>query len=234
MQFYYDDKQLGRIVVHTRLGSHTISARWHDEQLHINVPQGTPVERLQQFIDERRERIGRMKKPALTYSQGQVIACFGCTVTLGVQSVKPGHIMIKHEGDNILVSIPESTPFDSSYAKKNISAALQRIMAQEAPKRLIPYAQQLAQRLGVSVKGFEVGRGLSKLGHCTVKGVIQLSRNVMFLTNDLVDLIICHELAHLQHMNHSAAFHKLCNTYLNGREKMLEKQLKQFVWPIIR
>ena len=89
MLYYYDDKLLGRIVVQTRRGSHTISARWHDDQLQINVPLGTPVPHLQQFIDEHRERIMKMKAPSLSYTQGQVIQCFGCTVTLGVQSVKP-------------------------------------------------------------------------------------------------------------------------------------------------
>ena len=35
-------------------------------------------------------------------------------------------------------------------------------------------------------------------------------------------------------MNHSAAFHALCNTYLGGREKQLEAQLKHFPWPILQ
>lgn len=234
MLYYYDDKLLGRIVVQTRRGSRTISARWHDDQLQINVPLGTPVPHLQQFIDEHRERIMKMKAPSLSYTQGQVIQCFGCTVTLGVQSVKPRHITIKHEGDNITLGLPADTNFNSAYAKKNISSILQLVMAQEAPKRLFPYAEQLARKLGAQVKAFELGRGRTKLGHCTPQRVIQLSRNVMFLTPELVDLIICHELAHLQHMNHSAEFHALCNTYLNGRERELDKKLKQFVWPIIR
>ena len=56
----------------------------------------------------------------------------------------------------------------------------------------------------------------------------------MFLPQDLVDLIICHEFAHLRHLNHSAAFHALCNTYLGGREKELETQLKHFPWPLLQ
>ena len=235
MQFYLDDPELGRIIVKVRHGSHTISARWHDDQLHVNVPNGTPAAMLRQFIDTHRSNIVKHRRPAVSFHEGQVIECFHCTVTLGVQSVKPGHIMLKHDGEsNIIVSLPAGTDFDSALAKQNLSRALQQVMAKEAVKRLIPYAMQLAQRLGVSVKGFEIGRGKQKLGHCTSKGIIQLSRNVMFLTPELVDLIICHELAHLQHMNHSAAFHALCNTYLGGREKELEAKLKRFQWPILQ
>lgn len=234
MQFYLDDTELGRIIVKVRNGSHTISARWHDDQLHVNVPNMTRVETLRKFIDEHRARILRMRKPTLVYSEGQVIPCFGLTVTLSKQSVKPNHIMIKHDNGNIILSLPDDVDFDSEYARKNISRIMQRIMAQEASKHLLPYAGQLAQRLGVQVSRFEIGRGVRKLGHCTSKGVIQLSRNVMFLTPELVDLIICHELAHLQHLNHSAAFHALCNTYLGGREKELEAKLRHFSWPILR
>ena len=56
----------------------------------------------------------------------------------------------------------------------------------------------------------------------------------MFLPEPLVRYIICHELAHLTHMNHSPEFHALVNTYTNGQEKVLEQQLKRFVWPIVR
>lgn len=235
MQYYLDDDQLGRIIVKVRRGSHTLSARWHNEQLHVNVPNGTPTATLRQFLDAHRASILKHRRPAVSFHEGQVINCFGCSVTLGVQNHKPNHITIKHEGENsIIVSLPVGTDFDSAHAKQNISRVLQKLMEQEAPKRLIPYATQLAQRLGVSVKGFEIGRGKQKLGHCTAKGIIQLSRNVMFLPQDLVDLIICHELAHLKHMNHSAAFHALCNTYLGGREKQLEAQLKHFPWPILQ
>ena len=194
----------------------------------------THIETLRRFIEERRSRILRMRKPPLVYSEGQVIPCFGLTITLARQNVKPKHIMIKHDSGNITLSLPSDADFSSEFARNNISRIMQRVMAQEAPKHLIPYAKQLAQRLGVQVNGFEIGRGVRKLGHCTAKGVIQLSRNVMFLTPELVDLIICHELAHLQHMNHSAAFHALCNTYLNGREKELELKLKHFSWPILQ
>ena len=73
-----------------------------------------------------------------------------------------------------------------------------------------------------------------KLGHCTTKPVIQLSRNLMFLPEPLVRYIICHELAHLTHMNHSPQFHALCNQYCNGKEKELERQLRQFHFPILK
>jgi len=75
---------------------------------------------------------------------------------------------------------------------------------------------------------------MRKLGHCTSKKVIQLSRNLMFMPEELIRYIICHELAHLTHMNHSPQFHALVDEYTGGREKELERQLRQFRFPIAR
>ena len=56
----------------------------------------------------------------------------------------------------------------------------------------------------------------------------------MFLPEDLVDLTVCHELAHLTHFDHSPAFHRLLNSYLGGRKAELEAKMKNFDWPILR
>lgn len=63
---------------------------------------------------------------------------------------------------------------------------------------------------------------------------ISLSAITMFLPPHLRDYIVCHELAHLSEMNHSARFHEICNGYCGGREKSLQKELKAFRWPILR
>ena len=50
------------------------------------------------------------------------------------------------------------------------------------------------------------------------------------LPESLVDYVICHELAHLQQMNHGPKFHELCNRYCGGEELALRKQLRTFTF----
>ena len=115
-----------------------------------------------------------------------------------------------------------------------VSDMISHAMEYIADKILLPYAREIAEGLELTPAGFEVGRGMRKLGHCTTKKVIQLSRNLMFYPEALVRYVICHELAHLTHMNHSPQFHALCNQYCDGQEKALEKQLRQFHFPILK
>ena len=43
--------------------------------------------------------------------------------------------------------------------------------------------------------------------------------------DDLRDYVICHEIAHLSEMNHGEKFHKLLDSYLDGREAELVRKL---------
>ncbi len=128
----------------------------------------------------------------------------------------------------------ESVDLDDDNVTRTISHVIGRAMEVQAHAVLLPLARQVAGELGLQPAGFEVGRGMRKMGHCTARRVIQLSRNLMFMPEALIRYVICHELAHLTHMNHSPEFHALCNQYTGGHEQELEQQLRQFRWPIAK
>ena len=236
MQYYYDDTEFGRVIVSTRRGMRNFTARWKGEVLHVNAPWGIDASDMADALNHMRLglRQRRETKPTVEYAIGQVINCFRCQVRIAEQSHAPGHMLYGRNGDTLTLSLPVGMDLTTNNAKRNITHGLQVLLEREMQQRLLPFAQEVAQGLGVVPARWEVGRGLRKLGHCTPKRVIQLSRNLMFLPESLVRYIICHELAHLTHMNHSAEFHALVNTYTNGQEKALEQELKRFAWPIIR
>ena len=214
--YFYDDKHLGRVYIGVRRDARRLIARWKDGHVHVSVPAGTTADALKRFLTVNREAIERLNHTVVAYHCGQVIACY------------------KHDGDDVVLSVPRGIDYHSESATRSISGALQVVMGERAPALLLPHAAEVAARLGVQPAGWQVGRGLRKLGHCTTQGVIQLSRALMFLPEDLVDLTVCHELAHLTHFDHSPAFHRLLDSYLGGREAELEARLKNFKWPILR
>lgn len=232
--FYIDDKEFGKVFISVRSNMRNITMRWKAGSLFMNVPPGTSREYLEKVLDEKREKLRQNKtKGELSYHIGQEIECYGFKIVIGEQTKIHDRIIFSNNDNIMTVSVPRDIDLTSHSSKEWISKAL-KMVAQNEAIRLLPLAQKVTTRLEVAPKRFEIGRGLRKLGHCTPESVIQLSANLVFLPEDLIEYIVCHELAHLTHMNHSPQFHALVNQYVNGHEKTLEQKLKAFRWPVIR
>lgn len=236
MRGFIEDEEFGKIYVELRRGMTSVRFTYHaDGNLLMRAPLGASVADLKRMVDVNREQLRQLPRPeSVSFHIGQVIECFRCCVVIGGQCKMPGYILNHWEGDTLHLQIHESADLADENIKRTISRVIGRAMEVQAHAVLLPFARRVADELGLNPAGFEIGRGMRKLGHCTSKKIIQLSRNLMFLPEELIRYIICHELAHLTHMNHSAQFHILCNQYTGGHEKELEKQLRQFRFPILK
>ena len=236
MKGYIEDKEFGKIHVELRRGMTSVRFTYHtDGLLLMRAPKGVSVADLQRMVDMSREQLRTFPRPdSVAFHLGQVIECYKCRVIIESQSRMPGYILNHWEGDTLHLQVHETANLDDANVKRTLSSVIGRALDVQAHAVLLPFAQRVADELGLKPAGFEVGRGMRKLGHCTAKKVIQLSRNLMFLPEPLIRYVICHELAHLTHMNHSPQFHALCNQYCDGKEKELERQLRQFRFPILK
>ena len=236
MKGYIEDEEFGKVYVELRRGMTSVRFAIHpDGSLIVRAPLGATIAMLRDVIDRNREKLRALPRPYVPEFQfGQTIECFRCNVVIEPTNPRPGYVKTQWEGDTLHVQAYPTTDLNEHSNKQFMSDMISHAMEYMAQKELLPYAQQVADELGLKPTGFEVGRGMRKLGHCTAKKVIQLSRNLMFLPEPLVRYIICHELAHMTHLNHSPQFHALCNQYTGGHEKELERQLRQFHFPILK
>jgi predicted metal-dependent hydrolase len=232
--YYFEDKEFGKVYVSIRANMRNITVRWKGGVLYMNAPHGTGERQLRDVLDKFREKLRKKKDDnTVSYHIGQVIQCYRLTLTIGEQDKKPNLILFGHSRDNVDVLVPKGIDLSEPRAQKWVSRALRSALDAHAANALIPLAQSVSKSVGVAPVRYEIGHGLRKLGHCTPDKVIQLSANLMFLPEELIKLTICHELAHLTHMNHSPQFHALVDKYLDGRERDLERKLKAFHWPVI-
>lgn len=229
---YLDTKSFGRIVVVQNSQARRVIARWRAGVLHVTVPWYETADHIIQLLDRYHDRIMVLKHGEVEFHVGQVLQCLHCTITIGEQNQCPGKIFISSKDSDLKLEVYTGT--DLSTIKESMTRAIGTLLRHKAPQVLLPYAQQVAHRVGVQPQGWNLTDGRKQLGRCSSSGIVTLSYYVMLLPEPLVGYVVCHELAHLTHFNHSAAFHQLCDSYLGGQEKALAKQLKEFAWPIVR
>lgn len=236
MKGFIEDKEFGKIIVELRRGMTSVRFGYlPDGNLVIRAPYHYTEDDVKQVVDKYRERFRALKRPDVPeLNIGQVIECFRCRAVIEATEPRPDYVATSWEDDLLHVKVHESIDLTDTRMVEFVSNMISRSMEYIAVKVLLPFAREVADGLGLKPAGFEIGRGMRKLGHCTSKKVIQLSRNLMFMPEELIRYVICHELAHLTHMNHSPQFHALCDQYTGGKEKELEKKLRQFRWPIMK
>ena len=99
----------------------------------------------------------------------------------------------------------------------------------------IPVAiARLAKEHGFHYTSLRLTTARTRWGSCSGKNGISLSIFIMRLPIHLREFIILHELCHTRHHNHSAAFHTLLDSLVEGKEKALNRELKAHLIPIIK
>ena len=237
MQCYFIDKEFGKVVVTFRRGMKNVRCRWRGKRLYMSAPYGMEKQ-LEGLVEADRDKIRALNHQKITFHDGQVIPCFHTTLTISTDAKLTtncvAHGIDPADGVSLYMRVPADLDLESDAATRALSKVIFLLFGRIAHRYLIPYAQSEAARLGLKPRGFEIGKGTVKLGHCTRGGMIQLSRHLMLLPEPLVQYVVCHELAHLTHMDHSPAFHALLDSYLDGRSAELDRQIAHFSWPILR
>lgn len=90
------------------------------------------------------------------------------------------------------------------------------------PSRVAHYAR----KMNLHPKEIRFKKMRRRWGSCNSDKIVTLNTMMMQLSYEHIDYIIVHELAHLQHMNHSKEFHALVRTVLED-ERLLRRELKQ-------
>lgn len=229
---FYDD-ELGCVIVHIKPQARRFICRWTKGNVHLTVPPHATTAQINQAWTTLRPRM-IANRPTLDFKPGTVIQLDGLSIEIDRQTLEPNTAIIHSELPTARISIGSDFDNKPDVRRDIIDRALKRIAYNVAPRLLLPRAKQLAAQCGCSPAGWSITYGTKTLGYCTPTKKISLSSNIVFLTQELRDYIVYHELAHLSEMNHSQRFHQLCNAYCQGREAALIAALRRHPWPILR
>lgn len=233
---HYKHPVLGEVAIRVCPTSSRFSARWKGRTLSVNIPAHTTREAFQKVMDGWQDEL-LAKKPVARYHDGQLLEFHDFSIILrSSRFVEPGMVTSRHlDMYEFAVELGPGVEFTDLSVERLVVKHICHIAYFMAKTNLIIMAENEYNRLRITpMPTVTISHGLQRLGFCTPSGRIALSLALMFLPPELRRLIICHEAAHLTHMNHSAQFHELLNNYVDGREAALEAQLHAFAWPIPR
>ena len=88
-----------------------------------------------------------------------------------------------------------------------------------------PLVAEIADRHGFSYGKITVKAIHSRYGSCSVKKNLNFTLALAACSPEFINMVVCHELAHTVHLNHSAEFHALLDRICpNNRSLSAEKQ----------
>jgi len=225
---------IGDVAVTVRRNARSMRLRWKGPMLSLTVPYGQPYREALAFLHGASEFIESHRNAPL-YNIGQRIQAPEITIDIKqsdtisqtIRTIFPAPMQA-------CVYVASDVDITSAPAIKSIDGILRRIAFRFAPDILLPQAHDVSDRLDVRPAAWKISRGHCTLGLCSGKGVIRLSSLLVFYPAELRRYVICHELAHLTHMNHSQAFHALCDQYYGGNSAKARADLRAIKPPLIR
>ncbi|HAE03836.1 MAG TPA: hypothetical protein DCL95_15005 [Rhodospirillaceae bacterium] len=102
------------------------------------------------------------------------------------------------EGDRLIVS----------GGAEHLSRRVTDFCKKEAKAAIKPLAGHMAAELGRKPNRITVRDQRTRWGSCAANGDLSFSWRLVLAPPDILDYVVAHEVAHLVHMNHSAAFWK--------------------------
>ena len=137
---------------------------------------------------------------------------------------------IRFRGDN--VSIDNFPKLQKKIEKAEKSIDIEKyyyaFYRDEALLTLPSRVEHYARKTGLRPSEIRFKKMKRRWGSCDSRGIVTLNTLMMQLSYEHIDYIIVHELAHLEHMNHSKAFHELVRRHL-PEEKRLRRELKGII-----
>ena len=120
-----------------------------------------------------------------------------------------------------ILSIATPTPNNHALISRKTIQWYKNQAALDFSRRL----EILAAKLGVATPPLTLSNAQSRWGSCNSRGEVRLNWRLLQAPPHIINYVICHELAHLKQMNHSAKFWAVVEQ-LFPNYKAAEKELK--------
>lgn len=204
------DEEFGTIILRrSARASHVRIRVAPDGRLRASLPLYAPVFLVKRLIRTSRGELRQLLSGAhggTVYEHGMQI---GKSHTLLVRVTSAKVPAAKRHGQQIIVSLPESTTLQHPTAVRTVRDAVADALRIEAKSYLPKRLAYLAKQGDFAYEKVRFSHAGGRWGSCSSSGTISLNIALMKLPFELIDYVLVHELAHTIEMNHSKAFWEL-------------------------
>jgi len=184
----------------------TIALRIDSDGLTVNAPARAPLYRLEAVLADKagwvRDKLALMlerRAPQRLWQDGEALPLLGEAVRLTVVSgrVRAAPLLVEGQLRVEVADIADAAAVQAKVMKWYRATALADFTVRVA---------HYAGRLGVSLPPLSLSNAASRWGSCNARGQVRLNWRLIKAPPHLIDYVVAHELAHLRHLDHSAAF----------------------------
>ena len=137
-------------------------------------------------------------------------------------------LSISQNSSNKALIFDQNTLFIASPQPNNHAVLARKAVQWYKKQAALDFARRLeilAAKLGVATPPLTLSNAQSRWGSCNSRGQVRLNWRLLQAPPHIINYVICHELAHLKQMNHSAKFWAVVEQ-LFPNYKLAEKELK--------
>jgi predicted metal-dependent hydrolase len=200
----------------------------------IHAPQRISQAHLEDIIVQKSDWIRKKlasltanKIPVMQWQHGEQLLFLGNSLTLALEHNVRSKA-VEYEPGILQLGMPNHND-ESLVAHKVIQWYKKQALA-DFTRRL----EIFSSKLGVSFASLSLSNASSRWGSCNSKKEIRLNWRLLQAPPHIINYVVCHELAHLKEMNHSAKFWvivaSICPDYKTAEKelKALSSQLHRF------
>ena len=214
----------------------TAQIRVQAEKIEVRIPSWVTDQWVEKWISERSEWICKKWDEVHRASQlfniqiqpGSPIPLLGKSYQLRWQTAANPIVKLDDEFIQVSLSGKSGKP-----EEEQVKQRLEAWYKQKAEHHLTERLDYWQERMGLFSKSLKVKGYKRRWGCCSGTGEIAFNWKLIFADEELIDYVVIHEIAHLQHMNHSKAFWllveqycadwKRCRNELNNRAAWLQR-----------
>ncbi|MBE5745877.1 MAG: M48 family metallopeptidase [Clostridiales bacterium] len=193
-------------------------------KLIVLAPKNMSLEKIFKFISEKEKWIiAKQTQIKSTLTLNSNLINYEEVLFLGK---KYPVVYVKNNKEIILTENALCLPSKMGFSTNRLILNLKQWYIKNAETILIKRANDLLKHMNLSVKSLSIINSKAKWGMCDSNKNIFLNYKLLFLSHDLIDYVIVHEITHLVEMNHSKNFYLELARVL-PKYKTLQTKLKQ-------